>query len=140
MCYAIDNREWTFSIDFHEFRPGQRLELGPVSLDAFETLHQPHTCPHGLVVDTGAHKIAYSGDTGWFDELPGHVVGSDLFICECTYLRSDFGFHINHEELVAHKHELEVGRVMLTHLGAEMRERAGRAAFETADDGTVIKL
>jgi ribonuclease BN (tRNA processing enzyme) len=144
MCYAIEDREWSFAIDFQEFHPGQRLEIGPVSVDAFETLHQPHTCPHGLVIDTGAHRVAYSGDTGWFDDLPNHVAGSDLFICECTYLHSDFNYHINHDELVGHKDELEVGRVMLTHLGAEMREKVAQAAFdsafETADDGLVVSL
>lgn len=140
MCYAIEDREWTFAIDFQEFRPGQQLDAGPVRVEAFETLHQPHTCPHGLLVDTGVDRIAYSGDTGWFEELPRRVAGSDLFICECTYLRSDFGYHINHAELVEHKHELEVGRVMLTHLGAEMRERVEDAAFDVADDGTRVKL
>ena len=140
MCYAIEDREWTFGIDFHEFHPGQQLEVGPVRVDAFETLHQPHTCPHGLVVDTGTRKVAYSGDTGWFDDLPNHVAGSDLFVCECTFMHSDFGYHINHEELVTHRDELEVGRVILTHLGAEMREKVAQAAFDTADDGMVVKL
>ncbi len=140
MGYSMEDRQWSFDIQFHEFRAGQQLEVGPVRVDAFQTLHQPHTCPHGLVIDTGAHTIAYSGDTGWFDDLPNHVAGCDLFICECTYLHSSFDYHINHEELVSHRDEFEVDRMLLTHLGAEMREKVAQAAFDTADDGLVVHL
>ena len=106
----------------------------------FETLHQPHTHPHGLVVKADSTQVAYSGDTGWFPELPGQVAGSDLFICECTYERNEFEYHLNHEDLVARKSEFDCGRLILTHLGAGMSERRGRCDFETADDGLVVKL
>jgi ribonuclease BN (tRNA processing enzyme) len=140
MCYGIDDREWSFPIEFREFRADHTLELGSARLHAFETLHQPHTHPHGLVLDTGGLRIAYSGDTGWFDALPGHVGESDVFICECTYHANEFGYHLNHETLVEHKHEFRCGRIVLTHLGAEMTDRRGQAAFETADDGMVVTL
>jgi ribonuclease BN (tRNA processing enzyme) len=140
MCYDIDDREWTFPIQFSEFRAGQQVELGSVRIEAFETRHQAHTQPHGLVVDTGAQRVAYSGDTGWFDQLPAHVGDADLFVCECTYHSYQFAYHINHEHLVERKHEFRCGRIVLTHFGAEMTDRRGQAAFETADDGTVVKL
>ena len=140
MCYAIEEREWSFPILFQEFHAGRSIEAGPVQLSAFETLHQQHTHPHGVVVDTGAERIAYSGDTGWFDDLPRHVGEADLFVCECTYRDNPFEFHISHDALAARRDEFECGRIVLTHLGAEMTDRRGRAAFETADDGTVIKL
>jgi ribonuclease BN (tRNA processing enzyme) len=140
MGYAIEERDWSFPILFEELPPGRDLELGPVRVRSFETLHQPHTNPHGLIVDTGSQQIAYSGDTGWFDELPRHVAGVDLFICECTYYDDPFEYHINHEGLVARKHELDCGRVILTHLGSQMTDRRGQAAFETADDGLRIRI
>ena len=140
MCYAIEDREWSFKIDFREFRAGQTIPGGPVSIEAFEALHQPHTQPHGLILKAGPKRIAYSGDTGWFDALPRHVGNADLFICECTYHDHDFGYHLNHEGLVQHKHEFDCHRIVLTHLGAEMTGRRGQAAFDTADDGTIIPL
>jgi ribonuclease BN (tRNA processing enzyme) len=140
MCYGIDEREWSFPIAFQEFRAGQVIQAGPVQVHAFETLHQAHTCPHGLLVQAGSQRIAYSGDTGWFDELPRRVGDADLFICECTYHDYNFEYHLNHETLVERKHEFDCGRIILTHLGTEMSEQRGRAAFETADDGTVVKL
>ena len=140
MGYAIEERKWTFPIHFEEFQVGRQIEAGPVRVSAFKTIHQPHTCPHGLLIDTGAHRVAYSGDTGWFDGLPRAVGDADLFICECTYHDYDFEFHINQQTLVERKHEFECGRIVLTHLGAEMTARRGEAAFETADDGLALKI
>jgi len=92
------------------------------------------------MVESGSHRIAYSGDTGWFPELPRHVAGADLFICECTYHKAGFGYHLSHEDLQEHRHEFDCGRLVLTHLGEEMRAAADAADFEVVDDGTVVKL
>lgn len=140
MCYGIEDREWSFPIHFHEFHAGQTLEVGPVGIDAFEVLHQEHTHPHGVVLRDGAHAVAYSGDTGWFPELPQHVGEADLFISECTYHDTEFDFHLSHELLVEHRDDFRCGRIVLTHFGSQMSERRGRAAFDTADDGMVVKL
>lgn len=140
MCYEVEERDWSFPIHFREFQAGQSIDVGPAALQAFEAVHQSHTCPHGLVVDTGREKVAFSGDTGWFPDLPRRVGEADLFICECTYHSTQFDFHLNHELLVEHQGEFECGRIVLTHLGREMSDRRGQAAFETADDGSVFKL
>jgi ribonuclease BN (tRNA processing enzyme) len=140
MGYAIEDREWPFEISFEELGVGFEKEIGPVRASAFETLHQPHTFPHGIIVDTSAHRIAYSGDTGWFDELPGLVAGADLFISECTNHVDSFEYHLSHEILVERKSQFDCGRMILTHLGADMSERRGMCDFETADDGFAIRL
>ena len=140
MCYEIQGREWPFSILFQEYQAGEQIEVGPTQVRAFQTLHQPHTSPHGLLVDTGAQRIAYSGDTGWLDELPHHVGEADLFVCECTYHSNSFDYHMSHERLLARKHEFKCGRIILTHLGFEMTDRRGQVSFETADDGMTLNL
>jgi len=140
MGYGIEDREWPFDIEFHVLPLRGELEVGPVRARAFETLHQPHTHPHGIIVDTGKHRIAYSGDTGWFDELPGQVAGSDLFITECTNFYRGFEYHLSHEVLVENKSLFDCGRIILTHLGDEMAERRGTCDFETADDGLELRL
>lgn len=140
MGYAVEDREMPFDLSYHELTPGRLGEIGPVQVRTFETHHQPHTCPHGMIVETGAHRIAYSGDTGWFDELPARVAGADLFISECTNHSNPFEFHLNHDILVERKNTFDCGRIILTHLGAEMADRRGTCEFETADDGLTIKL
>jgi ribonuclease BN (tRNA processing enzyme) len=118
--------------------PGRSFEIGPLRTRAFATNHTPDSCPHGLLLEAGCERIAYSGDTGWFDALPREVAGSQLFICECTYRHASFEYHLNLETLEARRSEFDCGRIVLTHLGAEMVER--NCSFETADDGLKLQL
>ena len=83
--------------------------------------------------------MVYSGDTGWFDALPEHVNGADLFLCECTQVEPGFIYHLSLEELSERRDELDCGRTVLTHLGSAMRERRDYDGFEVADDGLVLK-
>jgi ribonuclease BN (tRNA processing enzyme) len=140
MGYAIEGRSWPFSISFQELPAQREVEVGPIPVECFATRHQPDVLPHGLLVRAESQRIAYSGDTGWFDALPRCVEGCSLFICECTYFASHFEYHLSHEQLSARKRKFDCGRIILTHFGAEMTDRRGRCDFETADDGMLIKL
>lgn len=142
MSHSLEDRDWTFDLRFEELPAGRRVALGPVEVESFETHHSPDSLPHGLILETGAERIAYSGDTGWFDALPRKVAGSALFICECTY-RTDaaqFEYHLNHDLLVETKHQFDCGRIVLTHLGTEMTHLRGQCEFETADDGLELRI
>jgi ribonuclease BN (tRNA processing enzyme) len=140
MGHGFDGREWTFPIRFTELPAGVRTEIGPVRLRSFATHHNVDASPHGLLIDAGDAKIAYSGDTGWFDGLPRQVAGSDLFICECTYHRNNFEYHLSHEQLVEHKSRFDCGRMIITHLGGEMADRRASSEFEAADDGLTVRI
>jgi ribonuclease BN (tRNA processing enzyme) len=140
MGYAVEDRDWPFEITFDVLPIGVEIEVGPVRASAFQTFHQPHTVPHGIIAETASHRIAYSGDTGWFDEFPGMVNGSDLFICECTNHVDCFEYHLSHEVLVDRKSQFDCGRIILNHLGSQMAHRRGQCEFETADDGLTLKL
>jgi len=140
MGHGLDGREWTFPIRFEELPAGSRREVGPVRVRSFETHHSPDAVPHGMVIDAGGARIAYSGDTGWFDALPEQVAGSDLFICECTYRRSGFEYHLSLEELVERRSLFDCGRMVITHLGEDMSGRRASCDFEAADDGLKIRI
>jgi len=129
-----------FDVLFRELPPGRTHEIGPARVEAFETQHQLESHPHGYRIDCGGQLLAYSGDTGWFPELPRRVAGADLFICECTQHAANLDFHLSLEELAFHRDEFDCGRHVLTHLGVEMSELRGHIDFETADDGLTIKL
>ncbi len=140
MGHALEDRDWTFPIRFQEVPAGSNYEIGPARIQSFETKHQIETHPQGYRIDTGGELIAYSGDTGWFPELPRLSAGSDLFICECTLHRETLDFHLNLETIEAHERDFDTGRLLLTHLGNAMAELRGRCPLETADDGLVVKL
>ncbi|MGH7337195.1 MAG: MBL fold metallo-hydrolase [Myxococcota bacterium] len=140
MGHGFEGRDWAFPIQFVELPAGVRSEVGPLSVRSFATHHNPDASPHGLLIEADGAKIAYSGDTGWFDGLPRQVAGHDLFICECTYHRNGFDYHLSHEQLVENHKQFDCGRIILTHLGQEMAERRGKSDFETADDGLTIRI
>ena len=140
MGHSMEDRNWTFPIHFTEVPAGAEYEIGPARIHSFETRHQIEAHPQGYRVDTGGETIAYSGDTGWFPELPRLSAGADLFICECTLHRESLEFHMNLETIEAHQRDFDCGRLVLTHLGAKMAELRGSLPIETADDGLVIKI
>jgi len=138
--HPIEGRELGFDLHFHEFQAGHVLRLAGFELEAFTAHHAPESCPHGLLCRADGRSVAFSGDTGWFDALPEHVRGADLFICECTQERRGYPYHLSLEELEARRGEFDCGRVVLTHLGPEMRARSDYRGFEAADDGLVVKV
>jgi ribonuclease BN (tRNA processing enzyme) len=138
--HSLADHRLGYEVRFEELPAGATREVGPVSARAFATFHSPDSRPHGLVVHAGPRRIAYSGDTGWFDALPGEVNGADLFLCECTQVHREFEYHLSFEELTERNGEFDCGRLVLTHLGAEMRARGDWGGFEVADDGRVVKL
>lgn len=140
MGHQLDEPEWSFPIRYREIRPEETLHAGPAEIVAFATQHQPDSNPQGYRVCLGREQIAYSGDTGWFEGLPREVAGSDLFICECTLHDATLDFHLSLEQLREHRDDLDCGRLVLTHLGADMSDRRGQIEIETADDGLAIKV
>jgi ribonuclease BN (tRNA processing enzyme) len=140
MGHTIERREWTFPLYFSELHAGQLSEVGPSSVESFKARHHLDACPHGYRIRLGEQTIAYSGDTGWFDELPAAVAGADLFICECTLHHGITDFHLSLDELEEHRHEFDCGRLILTHLGEEMSQQRGNCSLDTADDGLTTKL
>lgn len=138
--HPISKRDLPFSLHFHEIESGREDRLGTLRLLPFKAHHAPETKPHGLIVNVDGRRIAYSGDTGWFDRLPAAVQGADLFLCECTQETARYDYHLGLDVLRAHHEQFDCGRIVLTHLGPEMRARETADPFELADDGLVLEL
>jgi ribonuclease BN (tRNA processing enzyme) len=138
--HPLERRDIGFELRFREFVAGEKLRVAGFELEAFATYHAPESCPHGLLCRARGRSVAFSGDTGWFEGLPSAVNGADLFLCECTLERSGYPFHLSLEELEPRKERFDCGRILLTHLGPEMRARSDHAGFEVADDGMILKL
>jgi ribonuclease BN (tRNA processing enzyme) len=138
--HPLEGHRFGYPLSFEELPLGSLRAVGPVETRAFSTFHSPDSCPHGLIVTAGNRRLAYSGDTGWFEALPSEVNGADLFLCECTQVHREFEYHLSFQELSERNGEFDCGRLVLTHLGAEMRALGDVAGFEIADDGRVLKL
>ncbi len=140
MGHPIPGRNWTFDIQYIELPQGVTKEVASAHVTSFEVFHNKDVCPHGMALQFDNRRIVYSGDTGWFDELPQHTQGADLFVCECTYCSPGFELHLSLEQIEQRERELGAERMVLTHLGAEMSKARGEVQYETADDGLRLKL
>ena len=129
-----------FPLRYVEWHPGANADLGPVRIHTFATAHPPESRPHGLYVHTGRRKLVYSGDTGWFEALPEHVRGADLFICECTFYDTSLPHHLSYRVLRERAADFDCERLVLTHLGDEMSPRRGHLDLPTADDGDEVVI
>lgn len=140
MGHGLAQRRLPFPLRFVELPAGASADLGPARVTSFATHHQPECAPHGLRVAAEGRTLAFTGDTGWFDELPARLRGADLAICECTFLAPTFEYHLDYETVHERAPSFGCGRLLLTHLGPAMSARRGRLALETADDGLEIRL
>jgi ribonuclease BN (tRNA processing enzyme) len=140
MSHRFDGDGWTFPVEFQELAAGRPARVGPAAVASFPVRHNPDACPCGLAVELAGRRIVYSGDTGWFDELGERARGADLFICECTFYERAYPFHVRWLDLAERRRDLDVRRLVVTHLGAEMSELRGRIDAETADDGLTLEL
>lgn len=84
--------------------------------------------------------IAFTGDTGWMDELLEFSAGADLFLCECTYFDTNLDIHIGYPTLAAKRGSITARRTVLTHLGREVLDRIDEVDFEIGFDGMKIEL
>jgi len=106
--------------EVYEFHPIERpgvLEVGPFTIDLDRVNHPVET--YGMRITAGGRTLTYSADTGVSDELVKLARGSDLFLCEASYLEGDVNppnVHLTGREAAEHAARADVGRLVLTHL------------------------
>jgi ribonuclease BN (tRNA processing enzyme) len=138
--HPLRGRPLPFALHFQEIGAGAASEVGPATIAPFATRHEPESCPHGMAVEADGRRLVYSGDTGWFDELPDRARGADLFVCECNFYDYELPTHLSYRALHDRRRAFAGGRMLLTHLGSEMTDRRGALEIETADDGMAVDV
>jgi len=128
-----------FAIDQVTIEPGQDLELRGLRVEAFRVPHvaEPFCLGYRISVDDSA--FLFSGDSAWTDEFVARSRDTDVFLCECCSLDKQTEFHTCYADILAHRDQLDCSRLVLTHLGADVRA-AGELAVERAYDGMVLEL
>jgi ribonuclease BN (tRNA processing enzyme) len=126
---------------FVVLEPGIDKKIGPVRVRAMRTPHMKRDFSLALKVTAAGKTVAFSGDSGWTEEMVSFVAGANLFLCECTYFESSqLDFHMNYPQLDANRSRFDVGRMVLTHIGREVLDRDREVKLEMAHDGMHIKV
>jgi ribonuclease BN (tRNA processing enzyme) len=71
------------AFEVHELRDGERIDLGPLRLDAVATVHSVET--FAVRASAGGRTLAYSADSGPCEALGRLAEDADLFVCEAAW-------------------------------------------------------
>jgi ribonuclease BN (tRNA processing enzyme) len=129
-----------FPLKIETLRPGGRVRIHPVEIQAMAVEHPSGASSLGLRLEALGRRLAYSGDTRWTDSLTKLAEDTDLFICECYGYERHLDHHLTYSALCAKRERLKTRRLVLTHLGRDMLERRDQLDIEVLDDGTIIDL
>ena len=70
--------------------PGQRLELGPLTVTLHRSFHPIETLASR--VEAGGRVLAYSADSAPSADVVACAAGADLFMCDASWLETDRPF------------------------------------------------
>jgi ribonuclease BN (tRNA processing enzyme) len=133
-------RSLPFELRFHELVPEHAATIADVAILPVRVPHQVDDTAFALRLAAGGKRVLYSGDTPWIDRFLELARDVDLFLCECTAYDDSMGRHIEFTTLRPLLSRLACRRLVLIHLGREMRARAESLGVECASEGMIIRL
>src|SRR5205085_6739140 len=109
-----------------ELPPGSEATIAGLKVRGYAAAHMdPPDAPLCLrIAGTDGRTVAFSGDTEMCSGLFEAADGADLLIAECTAMRPPAGRHCTWEQWRVELGRIGAKRVMLSHLGKEVRERS----------------
>jgi ribonuclease BN (tRNA processing enzyme) len=128
------------NLEFVELGPSQKVRVGRVEVETLRVPHMKRDLCLALKVTVAGKTIAFTGDTGWVDELISFSAGADLLLCECTYFENPLPVHLSYPLLQSKRRQFDVKRMMLTHLGREVLDRSSEISIEVAADGMKVEV
>lgn len=144
-CYpSLTRRGLSFPLRVRRWTVPGTVKSGARSVTAIRARHDTHAIACSLSIATGAHRLVFSGDTGWQSTLAELADGADLFVCECSDVEAGFWAHISLAEIAAQRSVITARRLWLTHLSAASRraalDRADALDLTVVDDGLALEL
>ena len=138
LCQVFDKRPEDGLTDVYAFATtgeGSR-EIGPFRVDLTPTAH-PIEC-YAIRVTAGGRSVTYSADTGPSDDVVRAATGTDLFLCESTWLDDTPrppNLHLTAREAGEHAAKAGAGRLALIHTTAYFDQDAYAAQAAEAFAG-----
>jgi ribonuclease BN (tRNA processing enzyme) len=119
------------TFEVHDLQDGERVEFGPLRLEAVATVHSVET--YAVRATCGDHTVAYSADSGPCEALGRLADGVDLFVCEAAWPAWPEGadpIHLTPELAGQWAAKARARRLLLTHLrpGSDTADAVARAA------------
>ncbi|WP_455142334.1 MBL fold metallo-hydrolase [Candidatus Hodarchaeum mangrovi] len=102
------------------------VEYEGIKISAFKMNHTPEAL--GYRIEVKNSSVAYSGDTGWTNNLKSLVQGTQFAIVECSFLEIELESHLNLQEALILAPLTK--RLVLTHLGQDVLDQTSKIKRE----------
>jgi ribonuclease BN (tRNA processing enzyme) len=135
----LQDYEMPFEIQVVEMQPGSMATVAGFEVEAFKVTHNAEPFSLGYRIRSGNRTMLFSGDSAWNEVFVEKSRDVDLFLCECCTMEPCVPMHTSYTELLQQRDRLGCKRLVLTHLGADVRQ-AAEFRFEKAEDGMVLDL
>jgi len=119
--------------------PGSSFRIAGFDVRAFEVPHTNDPVSLGYRIESPDGVVVFSGDSAWTEAFVAQTRESDLFLCECCSMQPETKLHTSYEDILANRARLGCARLLLTHLGADVRSASSFDA-ERAHDGMTVEI
>lgn len=146
----VDDMSDTFA--FAPWRTGEPHIIDRLTVTPFEAVHPVEAYCLRITEHTSGKTIAYSGDTGWTEQLVECARDADVFLCEATWCSGEGDFppdmHLSGTEAGRAARLAGVKKLVIVHIppwgDPEATLAAARAEFdgpvEVGQQGQVIEF
>jgi ribonuclease BN (tRNA processing enzyme) len=135
-------RDLGYPLEFSELEEAETVQLETLSIEASAVTHRPESLGYRVTFPDG-RIVAFSGDCRFDDRLIRLVDGADLAVVEVTLPGgpSPRIAHVALDELRSRRAELNVPRLVLTHVNDAIAEEIRDEGLgEPAHDGTRVRF
>ncbi len=132
-----------FALEFIALEAGVETQLDRVAVMPFTMRHFSGAPSFALRFMLEDKVLAFTGDTGWTDEVITAGRGADLYIMECFTYDLTLDMHLNYMMIASHYGNIDAKRILLSHMGSTMLDAVGhvdQSRFTLAEDGQVIEI
>jgi ribonuclease BN (tRNA processing enzyme) len=138
LAYGESLLSMKFPVIVRMIYPGDSIELGSGS--TLSVARTPHTQESLAVkIESDGHKLCYTGDTDYDDELTHFFQKADLLISECSFREPYERIpHLSVNEVARLASRAEVARLIVTHFYFEVNEAELKMELERGYKGEVI--
>lgn len=135
----LQSFELPFEIKAVELEPGSCVTVSGFDVEAFQVTHNAEPFSLGYRITSPDGTVLFSGDSAWNEAFVEKSQDVDLFLCECCTMEPTVPMHTSYAELLEQRDRLGCKRLLLTHLGADVR-KAENFRFERVEDGMVYEV
>lgn len=132
-----------FEVRYHELLPGQDMGWRGLSLAAHEMAHFSGSPSLGVRIKDQDKLFAFSGDSGWCENVVHTGRDADVYVVECTTFSTKTTMHLDYQTLATKFDAIGARRYVLTHMSEEMLSNVGQidpSRCIAAEDGLALAI